>query len=70
MIRSPRSGSSIITARSFSGGIKKGFYTVDSIDVDERWLAGQLPDLSDKLTGSLFNDRGAVPQRIASRDSH
>ena len=48
------------------GRNKQRFHVVDRVDVDERWLAGQLPDFSDELTGSLFQDWGAVPQWIAS----
>ena len=48
----------------------QGFDVVDSMDVDKRRLAGQLPYFGDKPTGSLLHDRGTVPQGIASGDAH
>jgi hypothetical protein len=40
------------------------------VDVDKRWLAGQLPHFGNEFPGSLLYDRGTVPQRIASARSH
>ena len=48
------------------GRDQQRFHVVDRVDVDKRWLAGQLPHFGDELTGSLLHDRGTVPQRIAS----
>ena len=52
------------------GRNEKRFHVIDSVGVDERWLAGQLSHFGNEFTRSLLQDRGAVPQRIASGDSH
>jgi hypothetical protein len=52
------------------GRDEQRFHVVDRVDVDERWLSGQLPYFGDELTGSLLHDRGAVAEGIASGDSH
>ena len=52
------------------GRNEKRFHVIDRVDVDERWLAGQLSHFGNEFTRSLLQDRGAVPQRIASGDSH
>ena len=52
------------------GRNQQRFHVIDRVDVDERRLAGQLPYFGDELTGSLLHDRSAVPQGIASGDSH
>src|SRR6202022_2091627 len=51
------------------GRNKERFHVVDRVDIDERWLAGQLAYFGDELTGPLLHDRGAVPQSIASDHS-
>ena len=52
------------------GRDQQRFHVVNRVDVDERWLAGQLPYFGDELTGSLLRDRSVVPQGITSGDSH
>jgi hypothetical protein len=52
------------------GRNQQHFHLIDGVNVDQRRLAGQLPDFGNELAGSLLHDRGAMPQGIASHNAH
>ena len=62
MIRSPSFRLFDHQGSQIFGRNEKRLHVVDRVDVDERWLAGQLSHFGDELTRSLLHDRGAVPK--------